>query len=82
MCDCDTQVALHDVEEATVQAFDQILNNPLMLDGLDSRQALLDFVDLLALAHPSDRQSSILHAGCSKTDDCDHPRSNKVGCLL
>lgn len=44
-----------DIERATTEMFDHILTNKALLKGEDRRQGFLDFVKLLAAAHPSSR---------------------------
>lgn len=49
------QVDLVDVEGATVRSWDYTLASPLLLEGLESRQALQDWLELLAAHHPVQR---------------------------
>ena len=54
-----------DVRLATVAAFQHIFETDELLHGLVRRQALKDWVDLLAVSHPLDRWvvSEAIHAG-------------------
>ena len=47
------QVDLTDIESATVLAFQHIVRSPQLMKGVQSRQALKDFADLTASAHPT-----------------------------
>lgn len=47
------QADLRDVESATVLAFQYIVSSPHLMKGVQSRQALKDFADLTASAHPT-----------------------------
>ena len=42
-----------DLESATVLAFQYMAQNPHLLQGVEARQALKDFADLVAVAHPT-----------------------------
>ncbi len=44
-----------DLEKATVLAFKYALEGSELLKGAESRQAFLDFLGLVAAAHPIDR---------------------------
>ncbi|GAB4818980.1 hypothetical protein N2152v2_006026 [Parachlorella kessleri] len=46
---------LKDIEGATVKSWQYILGTPSLLEGLESRQALLDWLELLAAYHPVPR---------------------------
>ncbi len=48
---------MHDVQLATVGTFRHIFETDELLQGLERRQALKDWVDLLAASHPLDRYS-------------------------
>ena len=52
------QADMHDVQLATVATFRHILEADELLQGLERRQALKDWVDLLAVSHPLDRYAS------------------------
>ncbi|KAK9807842.1 hypothetical protein WJX72_011018 [[Myrmecia] bisecta] len=56
-----TQVDLADVTSATLLAFQYMVNSGDLLAGLESRQAFIDFVDMLLLSHPTDS----CRAGCA-----------------
>jgi len=43
---------LTDVVSATVASFRATVDNPALMKGVESRQALKDYLDLLATAHP------------------------------
>lgn len=47
------QVDLKDLESATVLAYQYIVTSPHLMKGAASRQALKDFTDLTANAHPT-----------------------------
>ena len=47
------QVDLKDLESATVLAYEYIVSSPHLMKGALSRQALKDFADLTANAHPT-----------------------------
>lgn len=51
------QADMHDVQLATVGTFRHIFETDELLQGLERRQALKDWVDLLAASHPLDRYS-------------------------
>jgi hypothetical protein len=54
---------LVDVEGATVTSWKYITASPLLLKGADARQALKDWVDLLADNHPVARWATLLVLG-------------------
>ena len=43
---------LTDVVSATIASFRSTVDNPALMNGIASRQALKDYLDLLASAHP------------------------------
>jgi hypothetical protein len=52
LASCVLQVDLNDVLKSTLLAYQYALETPTLLKGLESRQALLDFVDLVSQSHP------------------------------
>ncbi len=44
---------MSDVDSSTVLAFQYMAQNPHLLKGVEARQALKDFADLVAVAHPT-----------------------------
>ena len=49
------RVDLHDVEGATITSWRFLASSPLLLKGAEARQALKDWVELLADNHPVER---------------------------
>jgi hypothetical protein len=49
------QASLNDIEGATVMSWEYTLATPALLEGLESRQALQDWLDLLLAHHPVKR---------------------------
>lgn len=43
---------LTDVVSATIASFRSTVDNPALMKGVERRQALKDYLDLLASAHP------------------------------
>lgn len=43
---------LTDAVSATIASFRSTVDNPALMKGVESRQALKDYLDLLATAHP------------------------------
>lgn len=43
---------LTDVVSATIASFRSTVDNPALMKGVEARQALKDYLDLLATAHP------------------------------
>ncbi len=54
------QADLNDIESSTILAFRYIADIGSGLEGLEKRQALKDWVDLLAASHPLDRCTVLL----------------------
>lgn len=51
---------LNDIESSTILAFRYIADIGSGLEGLEKRQALKDWIDLLAASHPIDRCTFLL----------------------
>lgn len=48
-------VDISDIEGSTIKSWEYITDSKLLLQGLESRQALYDWINLVSLAHPSTR---------------------------
>ena len=56
------QVDLNDIESSTILSFRYIVEMGDGLNGLDKRQALKDWLDLLSRSHPLNR--CVIHPDC------------------
>ncbi len=61
-----------DLESATVLAFQYLAQNPHLLQGVEARQSLKDFADLVAVAHPTKLcvRASCCHMSAEHLQSC------------